>query len=273
MFNPLNQRRTIDAPPGTVADPATETAAGAPHRSSLRMRTRTLRWPFSLTLHSANGFGRPVAAARIVVHALAALLMVATGSMVAAPPAAVLAGSSAYDHDSQVMSVNHPDWMGRLPDSTPLGRISIPGTHDSMALHGGIAYQAQSLCGTSATPDNTSPCDITAQLNAGIRYLDIRLKCLGLDSSGGFGVYHGAGSGGDQHATFKTDVLAKLQQFLASYPSETVIMNVQDEGDDLFDSCAYNPDTNTYASPFEYAFAKDLADYPNLLWKPQCPPY
>jgi hypothetical protein len=274
MFNPPNQGRTIDAPPDSAFDQADEGAAGAvPHRGSLRMHTS--RWPFSRPLRSANGFGRPVAAARMVVHVLAALLVVASGFMVAAPPATVLAGSSAYDHDSQVMSVNHPDWMGLLPDSTPLGRISIPGTHDSMALHGGDGFQAQSLCGTSATPGNTSACDITAQLNAGIRYLDIRLKCEGLDPSiaGSFGVYHGAGSAGDQHANFKTDVLDKLQQFLTGHPTETVIMNVQDEGDDLFDSCAFNPDTNTYANAFEYEFAKEVGNYPGLLWKPPCPVY
>jgi hypothetical protein len=68
-------------------------------------------------------------------------------------------------------------------------------------------------------------------------------------------------------------VLAKVQQFLTSHPTETVIMEVANEGDDLFNSCAYNPYTDIYASPFEYGFAKELANYPDLLWKPQCPPY
>jgi hypothetical protein len=55
------------------------------------------------------------------------------------------------------------DWMRSLPDSTPLSAISIPGTHDSAALHGGLAAQCQSWT-------------IKDQLEAGIRFIDVRCR-------------------------------------------------------------------------------------------------
>ena len=56
------------------------------------------------------------------------------------------------------------DWMARLPDDTPLDAIVIPGTHDSATQYVQLAYFAkcQSL-------------SIGEQLEAGFRYLDIRL--------------------------------------------------------------------------------------------------
>ena len=66
------------------------------------------------------------------------------------------------------------NWMGGLPDGTALGTMSIPGTHDSGAMHGGLAVQTQSLT-------------IAEQLQAGLRYFDIRLR----RTKTAFAVHHG----------------------------------------------------------------------------------
>jgi len=133
------------------------------------MHTPTMPGLFSRVPRSVDRLGRGVASARstaaqaasgpgrALAHGLATLLLVAGGSLTLAPQAALASTSTGYNHDSQVLSVVHGfDWMSQVPDGTPLGRMSIPGTHDSMALHGGDAYQTQELCGTSAAPARVS---------------------------------------------------------------------------------------------------------------------
>ena len=59
-------------------------------------------------------------------------------------------------------------WMGKLPDTTPMNRISIPGTHDS-----GTRY--------TLPVANTQNWTIKEQLEAGIRQFDLRVR-TGFDS-------------------------------------------------------------------------------------------
>ena len=56
------------------------------------------------------------------------------------------------------------DWMAALPDDTPLSALVIPGTHDSATQYVQLAYfsKCQAL-------------SVGQQLEAGFRYLDIRL--------------------------------------------------------------------------------------------------
>lgn len=55
-----------------------------------------------------------------------------------------------------------PDWMGLLDNDTPLSMLTIPGTHDSAAFTNSVPFIA------------TQKMDILDQLNAGIRYFDLR---------------------------------------------------------------------------------------------------
>ncbi|KAH9387948.1 hypothetical protein TYRP_009148 [Tyrophagus putrescentiae] len=102
-----------------------------------------------------------------------------------------------------------PRWMSRLADSRLLSRISMPGTHDSLALHGGLVWQCQSM-------------PLAAQLAAGVRALDVRCRHL---SGGRFAIYH---SFNYQQIDFD-GVLAIVAEFLAENPSETVLMRVKKE--------------------------------------------
>ena len=36
------------------------------------------------------------------------------------------------------------DWMKKLPDAISLAKVSLPGTHDSLAYHNGARPQTQS---------------------------------------------------------------------------------------------------------------------------------
>jgi 1-phosphatidylinositol phosphodiesterase len=102
------------------------------------------------------------------------------------------------------------DWMADLADARGVAELSIPGTHDSGALHepyAGVA-QAQQLA-------------IADQLVAGVRYLDLRCRHY----QDAFLIYHGPV---DEDQTFD-DVLATMATFLDEHPGETLIVSVKEE--------------------------------------------
>ncbi len=100
------------------------------------------------------------------------------------------------------------DWMGAIPDETPLQRLTVPGTHDSGARYGGLYVACQ----------NTT---IAEQLDSGIRFLDVRCRVTG----GSFAIHHAAYY---QNLMFG-DVLVACRDFLAAHPRETVLMRVKQE--------------------------------------------
>ncbi|MFD5137883.1 phosphatidylinositol-specific phospholipase C [Streptomyces sp. NPDC058378] len=100
------------------------------------------------------------------------------------------------------------DWMGAVPDATPLRRLTIPGTHNSGARFGGPWTACQ----------NTT---IAEQLTSGIRFLDVRCRISG----DAYAIHHGASY---QNLNFD-DVLGACRGFLAQRPSETVLMRVKQE--------------------------------------------
>ncbi|MET7937598.1 phosphatidylinositol-specific phospholipase C [Streptomyces sp. NPDC005322] len=100
------------------------------------------------------------------------------------------------------------DWLSAIADATPVQRLTLPGTHDSGARHGGPWTECQ----------NTTVAD---QLNSGIRFLDIR--CRAFDNA--FPIHHGPFY---QHLNFD-DVLSACRSFLSAHPSETVLMRVKQE--------------------------------------------
>ncbi|MFD8026110.1 phosphatidylinositol-specific phospholipase C [Streptomyces lavendulae] len=121
--------------------------------------------------------------------------------------AAALAGLGAAAPAS-ARALGTQDWMAGLADSTPLQRMTVPGTHDSGATKGGLYVACQ----------NTS---IAQQLDSGIRFLDVRCRVTG----GSFAIHHAAFF---QDLMFG-DVLVACWNFLAAHPSETVLMRVKQE--------------------------------------------
>ncbi|AXG79321.1 phosphatidylinositol-specific phospholipase C [Streptomyces paludis] len=107
------------------------------------------------------------------------------------------------------------DWMGGFADSTPVQRLTIPGTHNAGAQVGGLYVACQ----------NTSIAD---QLNSGIRFLDIRCRAI----DGVFTIHHAAFY---QNLNFG-DVLIACRNFLRARPSETVLMRVKQEYSSVSDT-------------------------------------
>ncbi|KAI4874485.1 hypothetical protein NFI96_003371 [Prochilodus magdalenae] len=100
------------------------------------------------------------------------------------------------------------DWMKDLPDNKLLSDITMPGTHDTVALHGGQAAECQSWA-------------LEDQLTAGIRYLDLRILAFGNNLNLMHGIIY-------QKMTFK-DALGIIRKFLSSNPSETVLIRIKPE--------------------------------------------
>ncbi|MEO5916656.1 MAG: phosphatidylinositol-specific phospholipase C domain-containing protein [Luteolibacter sp.] len=104
------------------------------------------------------------------------------------------------------------NWMSSLNGTLPISQYSIPGTHDS-----GARYEPVS---------GTAKCQIltiAAQLDAGVRFLDIRCR----HQNNLFVIHHGSVY---QNINF-SDVLNDVIGFLSANPRETVIMSVKEEYD------------------------------------------
>ncbi|XP_062841590.1 1-phosphatidylinositol phosphodiesterase-like [Trichomycterus rosablanca] len=98
------------------------------------------------------------------------------------------------------------DWMKELPDNTILSGITLPGTHDTMALDGGPAAECQVW-------------SLDDQLRAGIRYLDLRVFAWGNELYLMHGIVY-------QHSTF-SKAIDTIKNFLSEYPSEVVLVRVK----------------------------------------------
>ncbi len=138
-----------------------------------------------------------------------------------------------YAHDATINAYN-PGWMAALPDSMKLSYMSIPGTHDSMALVGGDAIATQTT-------------ELATQLAAGIRVIDIRIL-FQFDS---FFLCHGVMP---EPGSFDS-VMQTLETFLRQNPGETVLMRVQD---------ATNGLGNTES--FEQVFQSYWSRYSGIFW-------
>lgn len=162
-------------------------------------------------------------------------------------PSAALAADASY---RTLSTASHPDWMRSLPDTTSLAALSIPGTHETLAIHGGAWTQTQEDFGDSAAT-------LTAQLGAGIRMIDIRAR---VNTGNTFTIHHGATY---QNANFD-DVLDKLGTFLGAHPGESVVLRLKQECTGEIGSCTDASGQNNFQDIFDTYVAKRL----NLFWSP-----
>jgi 1-phosphatidylinositol phosphodiesterase len=130
-------------------------------------------------------------------------------------------------------------WMSYVSDTASLADLTIPGTHDSGAMHEPIAGMAKCQNLT-----------IREQLDIGVRYLDIRLRHYG-DS---LVVHHGSIY---QHLNFN-DVLIQVTDFLAENPSEVVMMEVSQE---------YTSKNNTRSFEETFVTYAEDTDYTSYWWR------
>ncbi|WP_050501962.1 phosphatidylinositol-specific phospholipase C domain-containing protein [Streptomyces monomycini] len=139
----------------------------------------------------------------------------ALGAGLLAPGAAGAAGSRNQDAYRDLGATTRLDWMANIADDTSLAAMSLPGTHDTLSIHGGPITQTQEDFGDSGKT-------LKAQLEHGIRAIDIRVRISGAMD---FTIHHGVVY---QKANFR-DVLDVTQEFLEKHPSETVVMRLKAE--------------------------------------------
>ncbi|KAF5569480.1 plc-like phosphodiesterase [Fusarium phyllophilum] len=137
-----------------------------------------------------------------------------------------LQGGSIYWSRRPMKHISPENWMGSLDDqSISIAALSIPGTHDSATS----AWYNPDL-GILRTQDMS----ITQQLNAGIRYLDLRL---------GYG--HRQDTNGAEiktfvavHGNFTIDltvqmIFTMLYEWLDAHPTEAIIAQIKADQDQV----------------------------------------
>lgn len=121
--------------------------------------------------------------------------------------------------------VTLPNWMSAIRGETKLTEITMPGTHDSAA---------RNFRGIGALATGIAKCQdltITEQLNAGVRFLDIRCECNPNDST--VWLVHGAvDCAAVNGGVYYLDTLFKeLMAFVYAHPTETVLVSIKkDDG-------------------------------------------
>lgn len=148
--------------------------------------------------------------------------------------------------------ISHTSWMRDVPDNTPVTTLSIPGTHNSGCV-GGLFGLGQ-----------TQNLDLSDQLSAGIRFLDIRLA----QYQNGLFVHHDVVYMGKSY----TDVLAICSRFLKEHPSETIFMSVMDEGriDSALDRFAPSEILRTLSRGNIVNKEQDTSSFENILKERTC---
>lgn len=120
---------------------------------------------------------------------------------------------SVDETDQQVDQVvtnatSYPDWMAKLPDSRSLKDLCIPGTHNTAAWNMSPSAQCQGQ-------------NIQAQLNDGIRFLDVR---VGYNSE----LYHGDFKCGVN----LSEIISACVNHLNHYKNEAIMVMLSSEGID-----------------------------------------
>lgn len=125
----------------------------------------------------------------------------------------ILEAHHGYAYETDI-GYQNKQWMSNLPVDVNMSQLSIPGTHGSMALYNATPFEDIAKNQTMS---------LTTQLNAGIRYVDMRVR----RTKDSFAMHHGVVY---QNAMFG-DVLRDTINFLRQNPKETVFMRVKEEHD------------------------------------------
>lgn len=112
------------------------------------------------------------------------------------------------------------NWMNNLSDNTLVSDINIPGTHDSCTCSVQFSFIAK-----------CQKWDITRQLNAGIRYLDIRVEKDGKRLKLVHDIADCKNSENKSKKLLLDDVISDCKSFLFEHPSEAILLSYKrDDG-------------------------------------------
>ena len=138
------------------------------------------------------------------------------------------------------------EWMSKLPDNLNISNITIPGTHDSCTFEF-FFDNIEILQDIIDFFGMTQSWNFTEQLNAGIRYFDIRVGSDGL-------IYHGL----LLTTTSFIDIFKEIKNFFKKNPKESIIMRIKYE---VVFSCYYDEE-----NCFKNNIKKVLDENENILY-------
>ena len=125
-----------------------------------------------------------------------------------------------YERSDKTAVEGSEDWMKELPDDRVISEILLPGTHDSATRNVQLPYfsKCQNL-------------SIREQLDAGFRYLDIRLAL----SEDGVKLVHGFTDCTESFGPFAktlmlSSVLSDCYDFLQEHPTELIVFVAANQG-------------------------------------------
>ncbi len=155
---------------------------------------------------------------------LALSLLLAVTSAIA--PFGAFAASS-YENATTLSDVSMSDWMSAIRGETRLTEITIPGTHDSCARK----FANEDVFGILSGISKCQSLNITEQLDAGIRWLDVR--CEVDASTYSVKTVHGSTDCWNGNDYYYLDyVFQDVYNWLDAHPSETVLICIkEDDGD------------------------------------------
>ncbi len=168
-------------------------------------------------------------------------------------------GETDNTNQVDIKNLSASDWMKEIPDTAYLASMNIPGSHDS-GLHNATAgFGSMAECQTLS---------IKEQLEAGVRFFDIRLRYPGdpddigtKDEKHELYVCHGQGfvccdgyivnKEGDKVNYTYNMVLDEMADFLEEHPSETIFYFTRNEYYQ-YDEKFKDPSTESYQNELCY---------------------
>lgn len=163
--------------------------------------------------------------------------------------------------DANVVVTWSNNWMSAIDDAAPICEVSIPGSHESCARYGGSSAHCQWR-------------SVIDQLSRGIRFLDVRCDVVApkgeagspVDEAGDPEIYLFVRHGTMNQAITFQEIQAQCVAFLATNPSEFILMNLQMEDTTDGDTFArkFTEMTQPYLNywHFDDALKKDAAGNP-----------
>ncbi len=121
----------------------------------------------------------------------------------------VFASCTSASKDNKTMLDDMANWMSYISNEAYITKIAMPGSHDA------ISY------GTNIASAKTQGEDLTAQLESGCRYFDLRFATNSAENNELYGV----------HAIVMTnvkaiDALTQCRDFIQNHPSEFLILDL-----------------------------------------------
>lgn len=115
-----------------------------------------------------------------------------------------------------ISSTNHHAWMKELDNDIPLSLLSLPGTHNSPT------------CYTALPSVRCQAVDVNDQLEAGVRFFDIRVSAT--PDNDNLALVHSVFPISLTGTKWLADMLEQVYSFLDRNPSESVVMSLKREG-------------------------------------------